>query len=141
MLALWVGGLWAIGYLAAPVLFTQLLDRRMAGEIAGQLFYMIHHIGLACALVLIALAIEHYRGQWYRHGRVWMLLVMALLVAGLVFYVQPEMQAIKAQMSLPGSDAVSEFAIWHGVSSVIYLLASLLGLLLLILGLRRQTVA
>lgn len=141
LLALWVGGLWAIGYLAAPALFADLLDRRLAGEIAGHLFYLIHHVGLACALVLITLALEHYRAHWYRAARMWLLLVMSLLVAVLVFYIQPEMQAIKAKMLVPGSDAAREFGVWHGVSSVIYLLASLLGLALLVMGIRRPTAA
>ena len=31
---LWVGGLWAIGFMAAPALFASLKDRVLAGEVA-----------------------------------------------------------------------------------------------------------
>ncbi|MCH2219440.1 MAG: DUF4149 domain-containing protein [Dechloromonas sp.] len=34
-IALWVGGLWAIGYIVAPVLFSSLGDRQLAGMVAG----------------------------------------------------------------------------------------------------------
>ena len=37
-ITLWVGGLLAIGYIAAPVLFASLGDRQLAGMIAGRLF-------------------------------------------------------------------------------------------------------
>ena len=40
--AAWVGSLLAIGYIAAPVLFSQLADRSMAGTVAGALFSVIN---------------------------------------------------------------------------------------------------
>jgi len=33
-ITLWVGGLWAVGYLAAPMLFYNLSDRMLAGMVA-----------------------------------------------------------------------------------------------------------
>ena len=33
-----MGGLWAIGYLAAPVLFASLGDKMLAGMLAGKMF-------------------------------------------------------------------------------------------------------
>ncbi len=38
LLTFWVGGLWAIGYVAVPVLFNMISDRYLAGGIAGRLF-------------------------------------------------------------------------------------------------------
>ena len=35
LLTLWVGGLWSVGYLAVPVLFHGLNDRRLAGMVSG----------------------------------------------------------------------------------------------------------
>ena len=52
--ALWVGGLWAIGYLAAPVLFASLGDRQLAGMVAGKLFALIGWVGLGSAAYLLA---------------------------------------------------------------------------------------
>ena len=40
-ITLWVGGMWAIGYMVAPVLFSSLGDRQLAGLVAGKLFSLI----------------------------------------------------------------------------------------------------
>ena len=45
-LTLWVGGLWAIGYLVAPTLFATLADRQLAAMLAGKLFILIGWVGL-----------------------------------------------------------------------------------------------
>ncbi len=50
---LWVGGMWAIGFIVAPLLFATLPDRAVAGLLAGKLFSLIAWIGIACALYLI----------------------------------------------------------------------------------------
>jgi uncharacterized membrane protein len=53
-LTLWVGGLWTIGYLVAPSLFSTLSDnRQLAGQLAGRLFELIGWVGLACASYLL----------------------------------------------------------------------------------------
>lgn len=52
-LTLWVGGLWAIGYLVAPTIFSTLTDRQLAGALAGKLFALIGWIGLGCAAYLL----------------------------------------------------------------------------------------
>ena len=41
LLTLWVGGLWAIGYMVAPALFATLEDRALAGNLAGLMFEII----------------------------------------------------------------------------------------------------
>ena len=48
-ITLWVGGLWAIGFIAAPSLFAALKDRVLAGELAGNLFCLMAWAGRACA--------------------------------------------------------------------------------------------
>ena len=131
---LWVGGLWVIGYVVAPILFSSLDDRRMAGELAGNMFTAINYIGLVCGLVLLALAISK-AAVWLKDLRVVALLLMLALIAVSAFVLQPMMQELKQIGILPGSDAAAQFKLLHGVSSVLYLLTSLLGLFLV---LRRQ---
>ena len=46
-ITLWVGGLWAIGYLAAPTLFAELSDRALARQLAGAMFRWIDHADFA----------------------------------------------------------------------------------------------
>ena len=48
-ITLWVGGLWAIGYIAVPALFSSLGGRQLAGMVAGKLFSLIGWVGLGSA--------------------------------------------------------------------------------------------
>ena len=64
LLTAWVGGLWAIGYIAAPTLFATLDDRAMAGMLAGEMFHIINWLGLVCGISLLIITVKRY-------GRVW----------------------------------------------------------------------
>ncbi|MHB8562653.1 MAG: DUF4149 domain-containing protein, partial [Acidiferrobacteraceae bacterium] len=48
VLTLWVGGMWSVGYLVAPVLFSMLDSKTVAGNIAGRLFSYLGMAGLVC---------------------------------------------------------------------------------------------
>ena len=135
LLTAWVGGLWAIGYLAAPVLFKVLDDRRMAGELAGHMFKIIAIIGLVCGTVLLIAAIQRHAAGWLRSWRVWTLIAMLILVAIGMFVLQPMIQDVKAQGLVEGSEQVRRFGLLHGVSSILYLLTSVGGLALVACGL------
>ena len=134
-ITLWVGGMWAIGYLAAPVLFASLGDRQLAGMVAGKLFALIGWIGLASAAYLVVFLIVRRGGQVFRSAVFWLVLLMALLVSASQFGIQPLMAQLKAA-ALPREVMESvmrdRFAAWHGISSILYLLQSLLGLWLVI---------
>lgn len=128
LLTLWVGGLWIVGYLVAPSLFASLDDRRLAGELAGNIFRLMSIVGIVCALgLLLSLALQ-FRAQALRYWRTWVYGVMLLLVLVGAFYIQPQMQELKALGLVPGSENAGKFGRLHGVSSVLYLITSLLGL-------------
>ena len=128
---LWVGGVWVIGYVVAPVLFASLDDRRLAGELAGSMFTAINYIGLVCGSVLLALALSK-AAVWLKDLRVIAIVLMLILIAISAFVVQPMMQELKAIGLVPGSDEAAQFGRLHGVSSVLYLVNSLLGLFLIL---------
>jgi hypothetical protein len=134
-ITLWVGGLWAIGYLVAPVLFAGLGDRQLAGMVAGRLFALIGWIGLGAAAYLAVFLVVRWRAQVFRRGVFWLVLAMALLVAASQFGIQPLMAQLKSA-ALPREVMESvlrdRFATWHGISSVLYLGQSLLGLWLVV---------
>lgn len=130
---LWVGGMWVLGYVVVPVLFKMLPDRQLTGIVAGQLFTLLAWIGIACALYLLAF-------QFHRHGRSTpqrsgfrVTLTMLLLVLVGQFAVQPVLLSLKAQalpLDVMSSAYASQFKTWHGISSIIYLIQSLLGIAL-----------
>lgn len=131
--ALWVGGLFAIGYLAAPVLFYQLEDRALAGMLAGRMFSLIAYLGMACGAYLLLHRLFRYGSGSLKQVFFWVALVMLLLTLGQRFGIQPIMEGLKAQ-ALPQDvmDSLfrSRFQTWHGISSAVYLIQSLLGLVL-----------
>ena len=133
---LWVGGLWGVGFVVAPVLFSTLPDRAMAGLLAGKLFGLIAWIGIGCALYLLLFRWARYGAAAFRQGVLWLLLMMLLLACAGEFGVQPVMAALKDQ-ALPKQVMESvfrdRFAVWHGVSSGLYVIQSLLGIALVIL--------
>lgn len=134
-ISLWVGGLWAIGYVAAPTLFASLGDRQMAGLVAGKLFALIGWIGLGCAAYLLLFLVLRWGTRFFRSGVFWLVLLMALLTAASQFGLQPLMAQLKAD-ALPREVMESvlrdRFAAWHGISSILYLVQSLLGLWLVV---------
>lgn len=135
LLTAWVGGLWAIGYLAAPVLFKVLDDRRMAGQLAGQMFKIIAIVGLVCGTLLLITAIKQHGIAWLRSWRGWTLVAMLVLVAIGFFVIIPMIQEVKAQGLVEGSEQARRFGMLHGVSSILYLLTSVGGLALVACGL------
>lgn len=141
LLALWIGGLWSIGYLAVPVLFHSLPDKQLAGAVAGQMFTAIHVVGLVCGgILLLNTLVREQRAvlrQW-RSGL--LLLILLLLLLGLVV-LQPQMAAIKLQPDWQqDSQLAARFAMLHGIASLVYLAASAVGLVLVMAGLRPPTV-
>lgn len=130
-LALWVGGLWAVGYLAAPTLFYSLDDRVLAGMLAGKMFGHIAWVGLVCGVWLLVFRIARLGGSSLKQGFFWIVLTMLLLSLAQQFGIQPVLQQLKDQ-AMPKDVMESlfrdRFAAWHGVSSAVYLIQSLLGL-------------
>ena len=133
---LWVGAMWGIGYIVAPVLFSRLGDRALAGLIAGKLFSLIAWIGIGCAVYLLLFRMVRYGGSVFKQGVFWIVLLMLALVCAGEFGVQPIMAALKEE-ALPKQVMESvlrdRFAAWHGVSSVLYIIQSLLGAALVVL--------
>lgn len=136
LITLWVGALWAIGYLAAPTLFRVLEDRALAGSIAGEMFTYVAWVGIAAAAYLLVFIALRKNGGAFKSSVFWLVLVMLMLTVAGYFGIQPILAQLKAD-SFPREVMESalrdRFMAWHGVSSVVYLIQSLLGLMLVAL--------
>ena len=132
----WVGGMLAVGYLVAPILFAQLADRTLAGNLAGHMFTAIAWVGIACGtyLLLFVLGMKGWRAV--QSSVFWIVLLMLALTLAGQFGVQPILAQLKAD-ALPRQVMESamrdRFATWHGVSSILYLVQSLFGIALVLL--------
>lgn len=127
LLTLWVGSLWAIGYIAAPALFANLEERALAGTLAGVMFEIVAYIGMVCAPLLLLsnqLANPGRRLNW----RAVVLSLMFVLVLAGQFVVAPMI----AEMRAAGTVDSPAFAWVHGVASLAYLINSLLGIALVV---------
>jgi len=131
--ALWVGGLWAIGYLAAPALFYNLDDRMMAGFVAGKMFAWMAWLGMVCGAWLMVFRISRSGAGVLRQVFFWIVVAMLLLTLAQHFGIRPLLQELK-DLAMPKDVMESlfrdRFQTWHGISSVVYLIQSLLGLAL-----------
>lgn len=138
LLTLWVGGLWTVGYLVVPTLFHMLDDRAQAGQIAGRLFSVMNLLGLACGSLLLLSVIVQAGRNWSRTWQFWALLAMLVMVGSAQFMVQPMMAGLKNAAPggfLEGSAAATRFGVLHGISSLMFLVTSLIGLILVVFGL------
>ena len=131
----WVGSLLTIGYAVAPVLFTA-LDRMSAGAVAAQLFRIEGLLGVVCGVLLLGLANVLIRrgNDAYRRLR-WLIAGMLVCVLLGYFALQPFMNAIRMAALEAGTDVAHSpdavrFGVLHGVSSLFYLIESLLAIAL-----------
>jgi len=131
----WVGGQWAIGYLAVPVLFQTLPDKMLAGMLAGKMFSLIHYLGLACALYLLGYSYVKAGKTALRHPMIWIIAAMLLLTLASQFGFQPVMNSLKAQVfpaDITHSVYAAKFEMLHRIAAACYVVQSLLGIALIL---------
>jgi hypothetical protein len=132
---LWVGSLWTIGYIVAPTLFATLFDKVLAGTIAGNLFQIEAWLSVGSALVLTGFLLPIQRED---SAKITLLrLIAMMLICSIIgyFVLHPFMASLRAAAGSAGvmsSDVKIQFGILHGVSSLFYLVESLLGVALIL---------
>lgn len=185
LLALWVGGIWTIGYLVAPVLFMTLPDRSVAALVAGRLFSDSAIIGIYLGSLLMVLLLvdgQALKRFWWllplyigaelvgrltgipgaflaaiyfavfvalfvlqretrphRKWQFWMLLLMLVSTAMALFYFTPAIEAMR--QSGEAARASAHFKMLHGTASILYLVTSLAGLVLVSAGLPKTSIS
>lgn len=132
---LWAGSLWALGYIAAPTVFG-MLPSTQAGEVVGALLERQAWLAIACAVVVLVLA-RFAQDLDARRRRTLMIVVVAMLACALVIYLglQPAMARMREAAGPAGVRASpywTQFAAMHGVSQVLHLVESLLGVVLVL---------
>ena len=131
--SLWLGMQVMAGYVAAPILFER-LGKQEAGNIAGMLFSINNYFGLL-AWTVAWLVVRSNRNRSFSDNCKAVpkfIILLLLLTASNQFLISPVIAAHKTGtanwlLSLLGGS----FGMWHGISSIIYLVCSVLGLGLL----------
>lgn len=131
--SLWLGMQVMAGYIAAPILFER-LGKQEAGNIAGVLFSINNYFGLLAWIVAWLVVQSNQNRSLNNNGKVApkFIILLLLLTASNQFLISPVIAAHKTGtanwlLSLLGGS----FGMWHGISSIIYLVCSVLGLGLL----------
>jgi hypothetical protein len=135
LITAWAGSLWAVGYLAVPVLFYAQPDKQMAGMLAGQMFSLVAYLGMVCGAYLLLYRYFKYGRIALRQNLFWVVSAMLLFTLVIQCGIQPVMTDLKAQalpLDVMHSAFADRFKMLHGVSSIIYLIESLLGIYLVI---------
>lgn len=129
LLTLWVGALWVTGFMVTPLLFAELDDRALAGSLAGGLFTITSYLGLLCGTLLLII-----NGMTFRaiNWRAVVIVVMLLLVLIGQFVITPMVVDLRDQ----GLTDSVRFGQMHGMASVLFILTSVLGLVLVAAGQR-----
>jgi len=142
LLTLWVGGLWMTGLVVAPVLFRN-YERMVAGDIAGHLFAAMSWLGMLCGALLLTFSVVRTRQRVWRDWRAGVLVVMLALTVIGEFGLAARMRELKELMTLPpvAPAVLSEFGRLHGIASLLFLVNSALGLVLVIFGMRPRVQA
>lgn len=134
LITFWVGALWMTG-ITASVLFQNIVDRQLAGMVAGKLFTIVSYIGIGSGLWLLIQRLAADGFSAFKQSLFWIVLVMWILVLIGEFGIQPLLAQLKAS-ALPNdvmqSVFASRFKTWHGIASIAYLVECLLGLWLVI---------
>ena len=138
ILVIWVGGVWTIGFLVAPTLFGMLESRTLAGNVAGNLFGSISYVGLLCGVMLLVLGMVEHGAKWFRHWRSWLILTMMTLIAIGQFMVTPKMHALR-QARLAAPQLMEQFQSLHAISTGLFVVTGVLGLVLVIAGATQPT--
>jgi Domain of unknown function (DUF4149) len=127
--------------MVAPTLFHVLPDRVLAGGLAGKLFTLMAYAGIACALYLLIFRLARFGAACFRQGEFWIIIFMSGLVVAGEFGVQPILASLKDQ-ALPREVMESvfrdRFLAWHGIASVLYVIESVLGAVLVWLHARTR---
>lgn len=118
------------GYVVTPLLFQVLDDRQLAGMIAGHLFTANSYIGLVCGVLLLLGVLVKCVGSRLKDSRVWMLVLMITVIIAGQFVIQPILAELKAGGLPAGSKEAIEFGRLHGIASILFLINSVLGLVL-----------
>ncbi len=132
---LWAGSLWSIGYLAVPMLFQAQPDKVLAGMLAGRMFTVVGIIGMLCSTYLIWYCRQIFGKQVWHETTFRTVLLMLGMTLALQYGIQPAMAELKAASD--GADVMQSiyadrFKMLHGLSSVVYLIESLAGILLVV---------
>ena len=133
VLVVWIGSLLTLGAIAAPVLFTALDDKQLAGMLAGKMFAVGAWVGLVSGIYLLIYSFVRDGARAFKSLFFWLVLIMWLLTLAGHFGIQPILQNLKNQalpLAVMQSVFADRFSQWHGISRILWIIQAGLGVIL-----------
>ena len=133
MLFLWIGSLLTLGAIAAPVLFSALDDKPLAGMLASRMFNVGAWVGIVAGVYLLLYRLIRDGAVAYKSVFFWLVLIMWLLTVAGHFGIQPILQNLKNQampLAVMQSVFADRFSQWHGISRILWIIQAVLGVIL-----------
>ena len=133
LLVVWVGSLLTLGSISAPVLFSALEDKQLAGLLAGKMFTLGAWVGMVAGVYLLVYSLMREGARALRTWFFWLVLIMWLLTLAGHFGIQPILQNLKDEalpLTVMQSVFADRFAQWHGISRILWIIQALLGVIL-----------
>ena len=135
VLVSWIGSVLALGAIAAPVLFSALEDKQLAGLLAGKMFIVGAWVGIVAGAYLLVYSLMREGARALRTWFFWLVLIMWLLTLAGHFGIQPILQNLKNQalpLAVMQSVFADRFSQWHGISRILWIIQALLGVILVL---------
>ena len=132
-IVIWVGSIWTLGAIAAPILFSALEDKQLAGLLAGKMFTVGAWVGVVAGFYLLSYSLMRNGARALRTWFFWLVLIMWLLTLAGHFGIQPILQNLKNQalpLAVMQSVFADRFSQWHGISRILWIIQALLGVAL-----------
>ncbi|SFZ78209.1 DUF4149 domain-containing protein [Chitinimonas taiwanensis] len=134
LVVFWIGGLWIIGLLVGPLLFQQ-LDNGLAFKMVAVMFRAMAWVGIVAGIYIFLhiLWVEGLRA--FQTLELWLILAMLALTLVNHFAVFPVISEVKPTMHTAAEGVFGGgFQSWQTISSLIYLVQSVFGLIYVIRG-------
>ncbi|GLR11561.1 DUF4149 domain-containing protein [Chitinimonas viridis] len=124
----WIGGLWVIGLLVGPLLFQQ-LDNNLAYRMVAVMFRAMAWVGIVAGIYIVFHILWDEGLRAFQTLEFWLILGMLILTLVNHFAVFPVISEVKPQMHTAAEGVFGGgFQSWQTISSLIYLIQSVLGL-------------
>ena len=133
-LPVWAGSLWWM-IIVAKVLFDKIPSAFLAGIVAGQLFHYLSYFSLGMSVLIFFHLFKYHGWSSVKSSQFWLILFIAVIVLINFFGIQPTLEALKINAQpkeVMESIFADRFAMWHGISSISFLVQALLVTILML---------
>jgi len=127
-LSIWAGSLWWM-IIVAKVLFDKIPTAFLAGVVAGQLFHYLSYFSMGMSVLIFFHLFKYHGLSAIKSSQFWLILFIAMIVLINFFGIQPTLEALKINAQpkeVMESIFADRFAMWHGISSISFLIQTIL---------------